>query len=158
MSADANLPHALMPLAAVSPRRWAKGVAVALATFVALGTVTALWNNPFFTRMTPAGGWEISLLAVISLLAGFYTSLRLAACGGRTAGAGGVLGFLGIACPVCNKVLLYLFGSQLLLSYFEPVRIYVAAAGSALLVAAILLEYGRQLTFFDAGARETAPI
>ncbi len=42
-----------------------------------------------------------------------------------------MLGFLGVACPVCNKVLLLLFGGELLLTYFEPVRIYVAAAGAA---------------------------
>ena len=53
-----------------------KGVTVAAAAFVALGTVAALWENPFFVRMTPAGGWEIALLAILSLLLGLYVFIR----------------------------------------------------------------------------------
>jgi hypothetical protein len=132
------------PLAAISARRWALGVIVALVSFAALGTVTALWQNPFFVRMTPAGGWEITLLALMSGLGGFYMALRRSECGTRTATVGGVLGFLGIACPVCNKILLLLFGGELLLTYFEPVRIYIAAGGSLLLASVVFLEYRRQ--------------
>lgn len=60
------------------------------------------------------------------------------------AGAGAVIGFLGIACPVCNKVLVFLVGSTLLLEYFEPVRPYVALGGVALLALAIRLKLGRK--------------
>ena len=141
------MPAALGPLLAIPPGRWAKGIAVALGSFLLLGTVVALWDNPFFVRMTPAGAWEIGFLAVLSLLGGFYAALRLAACGGRAAGSGGVMGFLGVACPVCNKVLVLLFGGEALLTYFEPMRIYVAAAGLLMLAVAIGLEYRRQLGF-----------
>lgn len=106
-----------------------KGVAVALASFGALGTVSALWDNPLFIRMTPAGGWEIGLLALLSVLFGAYIAIRSPACATKSATTGGVLGFVGVACPVCNKILLLIFGGDLLLTYFEPVRIYVAAAG-----------------------------
>ncbi len=106
-----------------------KGSAIAIATFVALGTVTALWENPLFFRMTPAGPWEISLLALQSMLLGAFFSIRRSACAGKPAGAGSVLAFIGVACPVCNKILLYVFGAELLLVYFEPVRVYVAALG-----------------------------
>jgi hypothetical protein len=116
---------------------------VALLAFVGLGTVSALWNNPLFTRMTPAGGWEIGLLGALSLLFGLYVAIRRPACSDRAAGAGGVLGFLGVACPVCNKILLLLFGGELLLTYFEPVRLYVAAAGAAILALAVLIEARR---------------
>ena len=106
-----------------------KAVAVALGSFAALGTVTALWENPVFFRMTPAGGFEIVLLAALSLLLGLYFAMPRQACAGRQAGVGSVLTFLGIACPVCNQILLLVFGSELLLVYFEPIRVYVAAAG-----------------------------
>jgi hypothetical protein len=66
-----------------------------------------------------------------------------AACADRAAGMGGILGFVGIACPVCNKLLLMLFGGELLLTYFEPIRLYVAAAGAAILAAAIMVERRR---------------
>jgi hypothetical protein len=126
-----------------SPRQWAKSAAVALVAFIVLGTISALWNNPLFMRMTFAGAREIGLLGALSFLLGLYVVLRQPACADRTAGVGGMLGFLGIACPVCNKILLLLFGGGLLLTYFEPVRLYVAAAGTAILAVAVIFEWHR---------------
>lgn len=126
--------------AAHRTKRILKGTAVAIASFAGLGTVSALWDNPFFIRMTPAGGWEVALLAALSLLLGAYVAIRRPACSVKAAGAGGVLGFLGVACPVCNKILLLLFGGELLLTYFEPVRIYVAAIGVVIVLAALMRE------------------
>lgn len=120
-----------------------RGAATAAAMFVALGTVAALWANPFFMRMTPAGGFEISLLLLQSVLAGVYVGLPSSPCGKRTAGAGAIIGFIGIACPVCNKVLVLLIGSALLLEYFEPARLYVALGGAALLALAVWLKIAR---------------
>ena len=135
-----------MLLADSPPARWANGAFVALLAFVTLGTVSALWNNPLFMRMTAVGGWEITLLGALSMLLGLYVAVRRPACADRTAGAGGVLGFLGIACPVCNKILLLLFGGELLLAYFEPIRLYVAAAGAATLAVAVILEWRRRVS------------
>ena len=113
-----------------------KGLAAALGSFVALGTVAALWENPLFVRMTPAGDIEVVLLGLLSVLLGTYVAIRRPFCSVKTAGVGGVLGFVGVACPVCNKILLLLFGGDLLLTYFEPVRVYVAAAGVLAVAAA----------------------
>jgi len=77
-------------------------------------------------------------------------AIRRPACADRTAGVGGVLGFLGVACPVCNKILLLLFGGELLLTYFEPIRLYVAAAGTAILAVAVVLERRRGLSLMAA--------
>ena len=136
-------PHhvAARPFPPASLRPCLRGAATALVSFALLGTVAALWENPFFVRMTAAGGWEIGLLAILSVLTGVYVALRRGACGTRRAAAGGVLGFLGVACPVCNKILLFVFGGDLLLTYFEPVRIYVTAAGTILVMGAILAEW-----------------
>lgn len=116
------------------------GLASALGSFIALGSVAALWDNPLFVRMTPVSGFEIAALAALSLLLGVYVAIRRPFCSIKTAGAGGILGFLGVACPVCNKVLLLLFGGDLLLTYYEPVRIYVAAAGVLIAALAVLRE------------------
>lgn len=124
-----------------SMARAGQGVGVGVLAFAGLGTVSALWENPLFVRMTPAGGWEIALLAALSLLLGAYVAIRRPVCSVKTAGAGGLLGFLGVACPVCNKVLLLLFGGELLLTYFEPIRVYVAAIGVLIVLAALLREW-----------------
>lgn len=121
-----------------------KGTAVAIASFVGLGTVSAIWENPFFVRMTPVGGWEVTLLGALSLLLGAYVAIRRPYCSTKAAGVGGVLGFLGIACPVCNKILLLLFGGELLLTYFEPVRVYVAASGVLVAAFAVSREWRQQ--------------
>ncbi len=117
----------------ITERRIAIGAAVAVGAFVALGTVAALWDNPLFIRMTPAGGWEISLLAAMSVMSGVFIAIRRPFCSVKGAGAGGILGFLGVACPVCNKILLIIFGGELLMTYYEPVRIYLAALGALLI-------------------------
>jgi hypothetical protein len=117
------------------------GLAVTLASFAALGTMAALWENPIFIRMTPAGDLEIVLLGMLSLLLGVYVGIRRPFCSVKTVTTGGVLGFIGVACPVCNKILLLLFGGELLLTYFEPVRIYVAGAGVLLAAAAVMHEW-----------------
>lgn len=127
----------------VPGRNLARGSAAAAAMFVVLGTLAALWPNPLFMRMTPTGGFELALLLLQSVLAGVYGGLPQSPCGKRTAGAGAIIGFLGIACPVCNKVLVLLIGSALLLEYFEPVRLYVALAGAALLAAAVWVKLTR---------------
>ena len=125
----------------VTPKRIAAGAAAAVVGFALLGTVTALWDNPVFVRMTPAGGWEIAMLGAMSLVAGIYVAIRRPLCSVKGASAGGILGFLGVACPVCNKVLLLIFGGELLMAYFEPVRIYIAAAGALLIAWLTLREY-----------------
>ena len=125
-------------------RKIAWGVGVAAAMFAGLGTVAALWENPLFMRMTPTGGFEIALLLLLSVLAGVYVGLPQAECAKRTAGTGGVIGFLGIACPVCNKILMLLFGSTLLLEYYEPARLYLALGGVVLLLIAVWLKLTRR--------------
>ncbi len=80
----------------------------------------------------------------MSVLLGVYVVVRRPACSIRTAGTGGVLGFIGVACPVCNKLLLLIFGGELLLTYFEPVRVYVALAGVLAVAAAVWIELARR--------------
>lgn len=125
----------------VTPKRIAAGITVALVSFLLLGSVAALWDNPHFVRMTPAGGWEIAMLGAMSVAGGIYAAIRRPFCSNAGAGAGGILAFLGVACPVCNKILLLMFGGELLMTYYEPVRIYVAAAGALIVGLFTLREY-----------------
>lgn len=121
------------------------GAVAAAGTFGVLGTVSALWENPLFVRMTPAGALEMALLGLMSVLTGIYVMVKAPVCSTGSAGLGGVMGFLGIACPTCNKILMLLFGGEALLTYYEPVRIYVAVAGVSVLTAAVAHQIRRRL-------------
>lgn len=110
-------------------RRGLRGTAVGIALFAVLGTVTAVWANPLFVRMTPVGPWEFGATVLTALLAGVTVALWVPRCRLRTSGAGGLASFLGIACPTCNKVLMLIFGGPPLLAWFDPVRPWLAAAG-----------------------------
>jgi len=48
------------------------GLIIAVVSFAGLGAISTLWLNPFFIRMTPVDGWEIGLLALLSILIGIY--------------------------------------------------------------------------------------
>ena len=102
---------------------------IASVAFLLLGTITALWNNSFFIRMTEVNGWDYIILSFESLLIGLFFGIQAPHCATKKAGIGGVLGFFGFGCSVCNKILLMLFGSSFLLSYFEPIRHYVGTLG-----------------------------
>ncbi|WP_154667213.1 hypothetical protein [Niveispirillum irakense] len=123
------------------PVRYGRGIAVAIGIFLLLGTVTALWPNPLFARMTPTQGFEVWLLAVQAVLIGTYAAIRRPRCAVRGTGIGAVLGFLGIACPTCNKILLLAFGADLLLAYYEPYRLHLALLGVVISAAALAWEW-----------------
>ena len=110
-------------------QRLFRGTLTGLVLFAILGTVTAVWINPFFVRMTPVGPWELGATTLTATLAGVIVGLWGPQCRLRTSGAGGVASFLGIACPTCNKVLMLIFGGPALLAWFDPVRPYLAVAG-----------------------------
>ncbi|SEL72392.1 hypothetical protein SAMN05443999_107144 [Roseovarius azorensis] len=110
-------------------RRILRGFAIGLLMFTSLGTVTAVWVNPFFVRMTPVGPWELGATVLTALLAGVTAALWVPHCRLCASGTGGMASFLGIACPICNKVLMLVFGGPALLAWFDPLRPYLAAAG-----------------------------
>ena len=139
MNANVTAPSALAD--SLAPVRPWHGVAAAVGSFLVLGTLTAVWSNPVFARMTPTQGFEVWLLAIQSVLVGVYIAIRRPRCPVRGAGFGSLLGFLGIACPTCNKILLIVFGSDLLLTYFEPYRLPLAAAGAAVTGVAVVWEW-----------------
>ena len=120
----------------------AVAIGYAAGTFLLLGTVAALWKNPLFIRMMPPTGFEIALLLAQSVLVGAYLATPAPACSSRAAGVGNVLSFLGIACPICNKLLVLTLGPALLMQYFEPIRLYVGLIGVGLIAFALWRKAG----------------
>ncbi len=112
-----------------SLRRSLRGLAVGVTLFVVLGTVTAVWANPLFVRMTAVGPWEFGATVLTAFLGGVTAALWVPQCTLRASGTGGLASFLGIACPTCNKVLMLVFGGPALLAWFDPLRPWLATAG-----------------------------
>ncbi len=113
----------------ISTKEWITSLGIAMVMFLVMGTMTALWENPFFIRMTSTNLLDLVILSIESLLIGLFLGIRTSSCATKKAGIGGVIGFLGFACPTCNQILMLLFGAGFLVTYFEPIRLYVGVAG-----------------------------
>jgi len=119
------------------------------AAFAALtiGIPTDVIPNPFFGRMTPVRTQDYLFLVVTALLAGIlaasYALPQTRACSiqqGR-ATVGGLLSFLAIGCPTCNKIIVLLLGTSGAISIFEPLQPLLALASFALLLLAIWIRW-----------------
>lgn len=111
----------------------AKVVLLTILMFTVFGAVTGVYQNPFFQRMTPLYWFDYVFLSLESVLLGLFFGVNATICATKSASIGGVFGFLGFACPVCNKLLLFLLGSGFLLTYFEPIRPFVGILGVLLM-------------------------
>jgi len=143
----------------LSLKEWLSTLIIASAAFLLLGTITALWSNPFFMRMTEVNGWDYIILSFESLLIGLFFGIQAPHCATKKAGIGGVLEFVGFGCSDCNKILLLLFGSSFLLSYFEPIRHYAGVLGLLLFSYALIQRWlSRQAILNDNSLqKETDP-
>ena len=143
----------------LSLKEWLSTLIIASEAFLLLGTITALWNNSFFMRMTEVSGWDYIILSFESLMIGLFFGIRAPHCATKKAGIGGVLGFVGFGCSVCNKILLLLFGSSFLFSYFAPVRRYAGALGLLLFSYALIQRWLLRLAVLNKNClqKETDP-
>lgn len=122
-------------------------LATALALIV-LGLPTAIYENPFFVRMTPVRPqdyviWALSA-ALIGLIVGSYFVARSTSGDGKVV-SGGLLSVIAVGCPTCNKLVLLLLGTSGALNIFAPLQLYVGIA-SVFLLAWTLLHRARALT------------
>ncbi len=72
---------------------------------------------------------------------------------GRAGAVGGLLGFLAVGCPVCNKIALLALGYTGALQWFAPLQPWLAVAGIALLAYAL----SRRLATEATGVCAVAP-
>lgn len=123
-------------------RRWWVAVLGTLASALAIGVPTALLPNPLFTRMTAVTWWSWPVWTVTAVLAGLVLATYVrtpdgAGAGARTAAGGGLLGFLAVGCPVCNKVVIALLGFAGAMQWWAPVQPLLGFASVALLAWAL---------------------
>jgi len=110
-------------------------VLLSSASFIFLfGVITSLIPSPIFMRMVQTSSLDYFLLIATSMLLGVYLGLyrhkrqhSSRAC--KTAYAGGTAGFLGFACPICNKILVLLLGFAGVAMYVEPIRYSLGVTG-----------------------------
>lgn len=126
-------------------RRWLVAVGATVATTVAVAVPTDLIDTPVFGREVPPTWWSWPALLVSAVLTGLLVatyvrehpvpdqSIGLTDAGAdrsgqRWGGAGGVLTFFAVGCPVCNKLVLLALGTSGALTWFEPVQPVLSVA------------------------------
>lgn len=120
------------------------GVSVALATAVIIGIPTDVLPNPWFGRDIPVRPSDVVVLVALSLLTGAlaatYALPYTQPAGPRRLGLGsGVLGWVAVGCPTCNKAVVALLGTSGATSFFGPLQpalgsLAVVLAATALVV------------------------
>ncbi len=103
----------------------ASGILFALLLALVLGIPTALIPNPFYHRMLPLTGLDYFFwIATSALIAANIVVFvcRQTQKQSKLAWGGGIVGFFSFACPICNLVLMSIFGSTVLLTVLEPLR------------------------------------
>ena len=122
-------------------RRLVAAVAGAIVTFLVLGIPTDIVPNPVFGRAIEPTWWSLPVLIATSVLSGMllatYINTNSFDRSARVGGVGGLMAYLAIGCPVCNKVVLIALGTTGAMNWFAPVQPYLGIA--ALVVIAYAL-------------------
>lgn len=98
----------------------------AAAVALLIGIPTDVVPNPWFTRMTPIYAdqyiwWVATSLLTGALLATYFSAGAKQAAPVSGIG-GGLLGYLAIGCPICNKLIVGVLGVSGALNYFAPIQ------------------------------------
>lgn len=128
---------------------WVRALLVAAVVYVIIGIPTDVIPNPVFGRQgTPVEPWAVPVLVVTAVLSGLLLATYFR--GGdaaddddvldrpsRFGGLGGLLSFLAIGCPICNKVVVIALGTSGALTWFAPVQPYLGLLALGLLAWAL---------------------
>lgn len=119
-------------------RRWLFAAAAAVVTVLVVGVPTAVIPTPVFSRMVPPMWWTWPVLAITGVLGGlvaatYFRSTDRDPRASRSSTAGGVLSWLAVGCPVCNKLVLLTVGASGAMQLWAPIQPLVAVASVLLL-------------------------
>ncbi len=125
-------------------RFWIIAALCSLAVALLIVVPTDVLPNPWFTRMTPVHTsdrvfWVLRSLLVSTLVATYLLprALTTQPREARTGFRAGVLGWLAIGCPICNKLIVALLGVSGALEYFGPIQPVLGLLGVLLSTAAL---------------------
>ncbi len=115
-------------------------VSVAVLTYFVIALPTAVVENPVFGREIGVTSWSVTVIVVTSILTGLLTATYVKNDFSdesprqlKIGGAGALLSYFAVGCPVCNKLALIALGYSGAIQYFAPIQPYLAVAGIALL-------------------------
>lgn len=107
-------------------RRWLVAVAGVIGTALLIGVPTGIIQTPFYHRMTPVVWWNYPVWALTALLSGLilatYVRTSDPTATSRSSFAGGLLSFLAVGCPICNKIVVAAIGISGALNIWAPVQ------------------------------------
>ena len=122
-------------------RQWLAAVVGAVAVALAVGLPTDVIPNPLFGRPVDVTWWSYPSLVITSLLGGLLLATYVAQpeplMDERRGIAGGLLGFLAIGCPICNKLVVIALGTSRALDWFAPTQPILAVLSMVLIVLAL---------------------
>jgi hypothetical protein len=142
-SADHRLGFSARLRSTLDARYWLTAILGTLVALLVLGVPTAVIPNPFFARMIATEPFNLvvwlAAAPLIGLLLATYvrppghgTAHQAESVVGRTT-LGGVVAFLAIGCPICNKLVVAALGVSGALTIFAPLQPLIGAASVALL-------------------------
>lgn len=133
-------------------------VSVAVLTYFVIALPTAVVENPVFGREIGVTSWSVTVILISSILTGLLTATYVKNDFSdenprqlKIGGAGALLSYFAVGCPVCNKLALIALGYSGAIQYFAPIQPYLAVAGIALLAYSLRMrlnnEYSCSLPF-----------
>ena len=133
-------------------------VSVAVLTYFVIALPTAVIDNPVFGREIGVTSWSVTVIVISSILTGLLTATYVKNDFSdenprqlKIGGAGALLSYFAVGCPVCNKLALIALGYSGAIQYFAPIQPYLAVAGIALLAYSLRMrlnnEYSCSLPF-----------
>ncbi len=152
------MPNCFTSLLTWSAKRWIVAISVGLLTFFVIAIPTAVVQNPVFGREIGVTSWSVTVIVVSSILTGLLTATYVKNEFSdenprqlKIGGAGALLSYFAVGCPVCNKLALIALGYSGAIQYFAPIQPYLALAGIALLMYSLRMrlnnEYSCSLPF-----------
>ena len=123
-------------------RRWLVVAAATVLAAVFLGVPTDLLPTPLFRRMSPIPWWDYPIWVASAALAGLIAATYDGSSGvvsGREKAevGGGLLSYLAVGCPSCNKLAVLALGAGGTSSYFAPVQPFLGLLGLGVLAATL---------------------
>ena len=124
-------------------RGWLVAAAAGATSALVIGIPTVLIANGWYIRMTPPRPqdyvvWVLSAL-LIGLIAGTFVAAKNGTAAVTPAATGGLLSYLAVGCPICNKVAVALLGVSGALNLFGPAQLFIGIASVILLGFTLLL-------------------